>query len=208
MRFSSIFATLVFAAIGCGSGDSNPGADADPAALEPPPECALGTPDPAWTPPPQDQLGGEVGDFITDFHSSIETCDGTPLSLYDMISQSELTLVSIGAGWCEPCITESQTLDADVFRAFCPRGLRVVQVLFEDEEARAATKLFCNEWKQRFALSFPVAVDPLFKTMIYFDSIQAQTPMNFLVDGDGKIVFKETGTPAFDLPDRIDALLP
>ncbi|RMH39116.1 MAG: hypothetical protein D6689_17495 [Deltaproteobacteria bacterium] len=191
----------------CGGADAPPAADADPAALEPPPECALGPRDPAWSPPTGD-YGGEVGQYLPDFDASITDCDGNPVSLYDIVSQAELTLVSIGAGWCEPCITESQTLDADVFRAFCARGLRVVQVLFEDAQSRPATKLFCSEWKQRFALSFPVTVDPLFTTRALFDSIQAQTPLNLLVDATGKIVFKETGTPGEGLPDQIDALLP
>ena len=54
-----------------------------------------------------------------------------------------------------------------------------------------------------------VLIDPIgITTERYFDSVLEQTPMNFLVDPSGKIVFKETGTPAADLPQRIDQMLP
>jgi peroxiredoxin len=204
---TSLIAGFVLLLTACGSGGGDVSADANLNALEPPAECKLEARDPAWVAPSGD-LGDEVGDFIADFETSITDCDGNSISLYDVISQSELTLFNVGAGWCEPCVEESQTIDAEIFREFCPRGLRVVQVLFQDEESRPATKLFCDEWRNRFSLSFPVAVDPLFTTMEYFDSVTSQTPLNFLVDRTGKIVFKETGTPAEDLPDRIDARLP
>jgi len=208
MNSSRLIAPLLLAAsmAACGGGDSA-GADANPNALEPPAECVLGARDPTWT-PPAPPYGDQVDDFIADFEGSITDCDGNSVSLYDIISQSELTLFNVGAGWCEPCVEESETLDLDIFRQFCPRGLRVVQVLFQDEDSRPATKLFCGEWRDRFTLSFPVVVDPLFSTVDYFDSVTAQTPLNFLVDRTGKIVFKEAGTPASDLPQRIDALLP
>ena len=198
---------LISTLAACGGDDAAPSADADPGALEPPAACALKARDPGWAPPAA-PYGDQVGDRIADFDGTITDCDGEPVSLYDIVSQSELTLFNVGAGWCEPCVEESQTIDAEIFRAFCGRGLRVVEVLFQDADSRPATKLFCNQWRERFGLSFVVAVDPLFSTTDYFESVTAQTPLNSLVDRTGEIVFKETGTPAADLPQRIDALLP
>lgn len=188
----------------CSSGGSNTSSDGGTVSLEPPAECALQDTPADWV-YPAGPYGAEVGDTLKDFE--LEDCLGNKLRLGDLLSQSELVLFNIGAGWCEPCIAESETLDAEIFRNFCGQGLRVVQVLFEDEVSRPASKFFCSQWSDRFTLSFPVLVDPLFVTSEYFASVDSQTPINFLVAPSGEILFKEVGTPAADLPDRIDALL-
>lgn len=178
-----------------------PPAAGDAGAL--PAECApRPTPD-GWTYPPG-PYGGEVGATFAEF--DLEDCDGNPLAFGDVLSEAELVLVSVGAGWCQPCIEESETLEAEIHAPFCARGLRVVQVLFQDAESLPATKLFCREWRERFGLRFPVVVDPLFTFEQYFES--AQTPLNLLVDRDGVIRFRSTGVVPQDLPDRIDGLLP
>lgn len=188
----------------CSSGDNNnPASDAG--AIEPPAECALSEVPDGWQ-YPAGPYGAQVGDTFEDF--TLENCDGESVRFSDVLAQSEMVLFNIGAGWCEPCIEESKTLDTEIFREFCGRGLQVVQVLFQDELSRPATKLFCREWRERFGLSFPVLVDPTFQTSKYFESVLAQTPQNFIVSKTGEIVFKETGTPAADLPIRISELLP
>ncbi len=125
-----------------------------------------------------------------------------------VLDQAELTLVNVGARWCQPCIEETETLDSEIFAPFCGRGLRVVQLMFQDEESERATSLFCNEWRSQFQLNFPVLYDPLFTANQYFESVQAETPLNFLVSPSGEILYKEVGTPAGDLATRIDTLLP
>ena len=122
--------------------------------------------------------------------------------------QQQLVLFNVGAGWCQPCIEESETLDADIFRPFCQRGLRVVQVVYQDEDSAPATSLFCTNWRERFSLSFPVLKDPLFITQTYFQDPSSQTPLSLLVDNDGVIRFREVGTPSGDLNTRIDNMLP
>ena len=90
---------------------------------------------------------------------------------------------------------------------FCGRGLKVVQVLFQDEQAAPATGLFCRQWKERHGLTFPVLKDPLFVTDIYFSDPSAQTPINLLVDQNGVIVYREVGISATNLPSVIDTML-
>ena len=194
--------TVHIGGMGCGS-QSSPRADGG--SNEPPGECVLEAPPTDWQ-YPAGPYGTELGDTFEDFE--LEDCDGNSIRFSDVLSQSEIVLFNIGAGWCEPCIAESETLDREIFREFCPEGLQVVQVLFQDEQSRPATKLFCRNWRERFGLSFPVLVDPTFQTSKYFDSVSAQTPQNFLISKDGTILFKETGTPAADLPERIRAFLP
>jgi len=206
IRFQAVFAplfALAVAAIGC-SDDSAAG-DAGVANITPPAECAINTPPAGWS-YPAGPYGGDVDDTFADF--TVKDCDGNEFRFGDVLAQAELVLLNIGAGWCEPCVAETMTLDREVFREFCPRGLRVVQVLFEDEDSEIPTSLFCKQWRDSFSLSFPVLVDQLFVTETYFTSVLSQTPINFLIDPSGKIVFKSTGEPPADLGQRIDQLLP
>jgi peroxiredoxin len=179
--------------------------DAGPPSIEPPAECALvdaGAVD--W--PAQSEWGTTVGSVAHDL--TIDDCDGEPVRFADIVAQSELTLFNVGAGWCEPCIEETETLDADIFRRFCGRGLRVVQVLYEDEGSNPITKLECRRWRDSFGLSFPVLSDTLFASGVYFEDALTQTPLNLLVSADGTIVYSSTGVAPADLDERIDALLP
>ncbi len=187
--------------LGCGADPSNPARGADGGPL--PPSCSV-TEAPAGFPYPTGPYGSDVGAVFEDL--TLEDCDGTPVSFGSVLAGAELVLFNVGAGWCQPCIEESKTLEAAIFRPFCCRGLRAVQVLFQDEESRPATKLFCRQWKERFGISFPVLVDPLFSTQRLFD--RGQTPLNLLIDSSGVIRYRETGTPAMGVPDRIDQLLP
>jgi len=188
----------------CGSDSGGDGDGDGDFVPSPPAGCELSAPGQTNYPP--GPYGTDVGDTIADV--SLQDCDGNTLSLGDVIAQAPLTLFNVGAGWCQPCIEETETIDVEIFSEFCGRGLRVVQVMFQDEESRAATSLFCKDWRSRYKLNFPVLYDPLFQTNQYFESVQAETPLNFLVDGNGEIVFKEFGTPAGDLNTRIDGLLP
>jgi len=142
-----------------------------------------------------------MADFV------LQDCDGQEVAFRDLLSRADLVLFNVGAGWCQPCIVESRTLEADVFQPLCKRGLAVVQVLFEDAEARPATRFFCKSWRDNFGLTFPVLADPLFITRDYFQDTAAQTPLNLLVDGDGRIVYREVGTSAEGLAETIEAHL-
>ena len=199
---------LAVALAGCGSGsDGAAGGDAvaaTDAGLTPTPAaCGLTAPPIGWT-YPEGPYGGGVGEVFADF--ALQDCDGNPVSFGELLGGAELVLFNVGAGWCQPCIDETEELEAKVNQRFCGRGLRTIQVLFEDDQSRPATKLFCRQWRESFGLTFPVVVDPLFTTERYFEA--AQTPLNLLVDKAGVIRFRATGKPPSDFEDRIDQLLP
>ncbi|MCG8425681.1 MAG: TlpA family protein disulfide reductase [Proteobacteria bacterium] len=203
IALSALVPAAALMSAACGdSSDSENGNGND---LEPPAECALAVPPDGWV-YPAGPYGTELDDTFADL--TLDDCAGDSVVFGDVLGQSELTLFSIGAGWCEPCVDETKTLDAEIFRQFCGRGLRVVQALFQDGEGNPATKLFCSEWRREFSLSFPVVVDPLFELQDHFQSVDSQTPINYLIDRTGRIVFKSTGIPPADLPQRIDSLLP
>ncbi|MBI4512202.1 MAG: TlpA family protein disulfide reductase [Deltaproteobacteria bacterium] len=199
MRARIGLALVIFVAHGC-QGHGSP-SEGDAAEL---PEACLPVPTPMDWSYPIGPYGDQVGSRLEEF--TLEDCEGTPVAFGDILSEAELVLVSVGAGWCQPCIEESATLEAKVHAPLCARGLRVIQVLFQDDESRPATKLFCREWRERFGLRFPVLVDPLFTMQRYFQA--AQTPLNLLVDRSGIIRYRATGTAPADLPERISELLP
>ena len=202
LRSLAAIALLALTGAGCGGdSDDDGGGGGD---LVPPAGCELTRP-PGDFVYPSGPYGTEVGEIFEDIE--LDDCDGNKVRFGDVLAQSELTLFNIGAGWCQPCVDETEALDAEIFRASCGQGLRVIQVLFQDQDAEPATKLFCSEWREQFSLSFPVLVDPLFATQKYFQSVESQTPINYLIDPTGTIRFKQTGTPAADLPQRIQALL-
>lgn len=180
-------------------------ADAPPECGGAPEACALGE-TPACFAYPEGPYGIDEGEVLADFE--LLDCDGASTSMGQLLSQSELVLFNVGAGWCLPCIEETRHLEADLNHRFCGRGLRIVQVLFQDDELEPVTSLYCRDWRERFGLTFPVLRDPLFTTMSLFEDHTAQTPLNLLVTPDGTIVHREVGTDGAGLAERIDALLP
>ena len=148
--------------------------------------------DPA--PYPAGPYGTDVGAVVEDFE--LADCSDQTVRFGDVLAGAELVLLNVGAGWCQPCVEETRTLEAEVFGPFRGRGLAVVQVLFEDALARPATGFFCREWSENFGLTFPVLRDPLFLTGRFFDDAQAQTPLNLLVTPDGRIVARDVGGAA------------
>ncbi|MDX2019026.1 MAG: TlpA disulfide reductase family protein [Deltaproteobacteria bacterium] len=146
---------------------------------------------------------GRIGEIFEDF--TLEDCDGRSVRFGDILAGAQLVLFNVGAGWCQPCIEETEEIEAKVNQPLCPAGLRVVQVLFQDEESLPATKFFCRQWREKFGLTFPVLVDPLFKMERYFEA--AQTPLNLGIDRLGVIRLRTVGFPPKDLPEQLGALL-
>ena len=166
--------------------------------------CYNHTPPDDWT-YPEGPLspGSQVGDLFSDFQ--LEDCEGNLIQFGDILANSELVLFNVSAGWCRSCVDETRTLEEEVFNNFCGRGLKIVQVLFQDEQARPATKLFCSQWRDTFGLTFPVLVDPLFITEKYLES--SQTPLNLLIDKEGVIRYRTTGPVPGDFNSQIEDLL-
>ena len=193
----SIWLSFLTLVLGC--------SNAPPACGQPGAACAL-EPTPACFSYPAGPYGIHEDQTLESFEYA--DCDGERVALDQLVSQAELVLVNVGAGWCAPCIEETQTMEAEIFRRFCGRGLRVVQVLFEDRDLEPASSVFCQTWRDRYGLTFPVLRDPLFTTQRLFEDAATQTPLNLLIDRNGVIVHREVGTAAEGLIEVIDALLP
>ena len=70
--------------------------------------------------------------------------------------------------------------------------MQVVQVMFEDASGAPATTLFCETWRGTFSLTMPLFVDPVGRTIAWFDTQFA--PYNLILNRDGEILVAETGT--------------
>jgi hypothetical protein len=132
-------------------------------------------------------------------------CEGEFIELADFFCKRDddygdynrAILITIGAGWCEPCKEETETLMPDVYEPLHDQGLEIVQVIFEDNDADPPTRSFCREWRDELfsdVLEFPVLLDQTFSWAdAYLLDIQAATPVTMLVDANGNIRWKVEG---------------
>ena len=103
-----------------------------------------------------------------------------PLTQADL-QTGELTIVNFWASWCPPCRIEHPTL-----LEMEAQGLRVYGVNFKDREDHAIAYL--QDEENPF---LGVAFDPRGRSAI--DWGVTAPPETFLIDGDGKVVFRFAG---------------
>lgn len=93
----------------------------------------------------------------------------------------ELVMISAVAVWCGVCRVEYAELrDRKIYEQYRPRGLEMLGILFEDNEANPASYVDLENWTRAFQVEFPFVIDSGFKSGVYFD--RSATPMNMLVD--------------------------
>lgn len=136
---------------------------------------------------------------------ALTDCEGNRGTLREVRCRHDLTIVSIGAGWCAPCLAETPDLQA-AHEALRDEGVGVVQIVYQDAQAAPATTDYCKKWVQTFGLTFPVFVDPPGNTLAHFDL--AATPLNLMLDAQGRVLWSEHGKVPGDLVDLARALKP
>lgn len=121
-------------------------------------------------------------------------CDGNMVTFDALRCQNAVTLLSIGAGWCQPCQAETPELETAAV-SLADEGGGIVQVMFQDAAANGATTLFCRTWVEQFSLTFPVFVDPVGEALEPFgvSDLQTAMPLNVIVDRTGKALFVQQG---------------
>ncbi|HWA70715.1 MAG TPA: TlpA disulfide reductase family protein [Polyangiaceae bacterium] len=98
-------------------------------------------------------------------------------------SDVRIILLNSSAVWCAVCKAEYKHLrDSAVYAAYRPKGVEILGVLFEDSQYNPAKPSDLVVWggSDGFDVTFPLVVDPGFKTGVYFES--DATPMNMLID--------------------------
>jgi thiol-disulfide isomerase/thioredoxin len=138
---------------------------------------------------------------------TLDQCDGTPYSIYNEdFCSARFTVFGIAAGWCNPCIYESMQLPA-LQAEYEPQGVRIIQVMYQDEDYRAASNAYCQAWVDRFGLTNVELNDPAQKTQIYFPD--GALPSTVIIDSTGTIVYRENGASSnlSSLRTKLDELL-
>lgn len=110
-----------------------------------------------------------------------EPVPGTQLLTGVDLRDAEITIVNFWASWCPPCRAEHPTL-----LDLAANGNRVAGINFRDE-ADAAVEYLIEESDPFFATGF----DPKGRTAINWGV--TAPPETFIVDGDGKVLFRFAG---------------
>ncbi|MUH34479.1 TlpA family protein disulfide reductase [Zobellia amurskyensis] len=113
-----------------------------------------------------------------DYH--VATLDGVNTSLE--IGKNKVTFISYWATWCPPCIAEMPSIQ----KLYNDYGGSVNFVLLTNEEP-SVVKQFLDKKQYSLPVYIPKikAPDPLYERSI---------PTNFVIDKDGIIIVKETGS--------------
>ncbi|MFO7567002.1 MAG: TlpA disulfide reductase family protein [Enhygromyxa sp.] len=147
--------------------------------------------------------GTALGQRIANF--SLVDCELQAVEFADLFCKREdeygdynkAILLSIGAGWCEPCKAETAELTPEVLEPLHDQGLEIVQVLFEDDQAMPPTSSFCRVWRDELfgePLGFPVWLDQSFSWAdAFLLDPQSATPVSMLIDANGNIRWKVEG---------------
>ena len=142
--------------------------------------------------PPAAPYGTSQGRKLRPF--TLNRCDGTPYEFYgeaEGFCDASFTVLTIAAGWCQPCHQEAALIEANIAQAYADRGVRVVQVMIQDPGPAPPTAAYCQQWVDMYGLTFPELVDPTQITNVYFPD--NALPATLIVDSTGTIVHHEVG---------------
>lgn len=115
----------------------------------------------------------------------------------------KLLWVMVSAGWCLPCKAEVQSVQAKYKGDKYDKRLGIINVVIEttknNEPADAA---FIKQWASGYKLTYPVLMDPIFKTGAYFSKKAA--PFNMLIDTkEMTILYRSTGADLANIEKKI-----
>jgi thiol-disulfide isomerase/thioredoxin len=114
--------------------------------------------------------------------------------------RGKVVVLNFWATWCEPCIAEVPRF-AEWQRKYGPRGLRIVGVSMDDDEAPVRTAV------RKYGLNYPVVMGDEKLGELYGGVLGL--PMTLLIDANGRIRFEHEGAADLDLIEReMQALLP
>ncbi len=105
---------------------------------------------------PAGPYGTDIGDTMADF--TLNDCEGVSHSLKDVFGSAKAVFVNHSAGWCTICRSEAPTLN-EWYETYKDQGLVILQLLNENDSLGPATAEFCQSWKKRYDIEFPVLVD-------------------------------------------------
>jgi peroxiredoxin len=115
-----------------------------------------------------------VGDPAPDF--SLPTLKDRTVSLGEF--KGKVVLLNFWASWCAPCQEELPELQK-IYHKFHDRGFELIGINVDKKRANA------EKFAKRFALTFPVALDPEASTIEAY--LGRAMPMSYLIDREGVV---------------------
>ncbi len=189
MRTSLILMTM--AALVCAAGCDNEPAETD-SGIELPDAGGQGDDAGPTCGAPGGNYGTSVGKNFSPF--TLPRCDDTPFDFYgeeEGFCDATFTVVTMAAGWCQPCRIEAEYTQEQLVEAYADRGVRVVVAVIQNNSYGEPDAAFCQGWVDQYGLTNPVVYDVAQETGIYFPA--GALPANLIVDSTGKIVHREYG---------------
>ena len=138
----------------------------------------------------------------------IERMETVRLSeFYNPDGRSGIKLIWINASavWCTVCRAEMKDINLqDIKGTLGPKGLQLIETLFEDNDSLPAKPIDLQKWGQvvDHSIDFPLVLDPGFKLGAFFTS--DATPLNMLVDARTMQVIDLTMGYSGDYWQRVD----
>ena len=124
---------------------------------------------------------------------------GAPASVSGL--RDRVVLLNFWATWCKPCEDEMPAMER-LYRELHPEGFELLAISVDAERDEV------EEFRERLALSFPIALDPAQQSSRLYQTLGF--PESVLIDGQGRIVERYVGPRDWDHPayaERIRALL-
>lgn len=144
---------------------------------------------------PSSETTGQIGEAAPSY--SAPTLLGDSIRLADL--RGDVVLLNVWATWCIPCRKEVPELQA-LHGELEPQGLRVVGVSVDGSGSDDAVRSFADD----FGMTYTILRDP---GEIVSSTFRIQgVPASFLIDREGKVVWRHLGPFEKDNPALRDAL--
>lgn len=141
-------------------------------------------------PIPEDGFGTSVGRYVAPFELS--DCEGDVVGFYDAsYCDARATVLFMNTGWCAPSRVHASTVNADLVEPFAGQGVRILEVLVQDNDFGAPDAAFCEGWASMYAAGYPVLIDPTQISSAYFPG--GVFPAVLVADGTGRIRYRGYG---------------
>lgn len=186
--FALLLAMLMVLSLftGCGGSTSGTAAPSDSGKE---PEAAEETKEPETPDEPEepeieytysDSMDYYPGDMVDDFQ--VELCDGTVVTLHEMLATHKIVMINVWATWCTPCKMEFPIMN-EAWDMYQDEVALVCLSPYDSNEEVAA-------FKEENGLTLPMGADTIGADLL----VQEGYPTTIIIDSSGCYVYYECGS--------------